>query len=99
DAIELHFGHHYLLSAFLSPGLDKRRDRWGGSVANRAAFPRQVAREVRDAVGRDLTVIAKLNMADAFPGGIWLDQSIEVARLLESNGTLAPLRTTGGRHP
>jgi 2,4-dienoyl-CoA reductase-like NADH-dependent reductase (Old Yellow Enzyme family) len=96
DAIELHFGHHYLLSSFLSPGLNKRTDRWGGSVVNRAAFPRQVARVVRDAVGRDMTVIAKLNMADAFPGGIWLDQSIEVARLLESDGTLDALELTGG---
>jgi 2,4-dienoyl-CoA reductase-like NADH-dependent reductase (Old Yellow Enzyme family) len=96
DAIELHFGHHYLISAFLSPGLNKRTDKWGGSVANRAAFARQVARRVRDAVGRDVAVIAKLNMADAFPGGIWLDQSVEVARLLESDGTLDALELTGG---
>ena len=69
-------------AAFLSPGLNKRTDRWGGSVANRAAFPRLMVRAVRDAVGPDMAVIAKLNMADAFPGGIWLDQSLEVARLL-----------------
>ena len=96
DAIELHLGHHYLLSAFLSPGLNKRTDRWGGSVENRAAFPRQVTRTVREAVGRDMAVIAKLNMADAFPGGIWLDQSLEVARLLESDGVLDALELTGG---
>lgn len=96
DAIELHLGHHYLLSSFLSPGLNQRTDRWGGSVVNRAAFPRQVTRAVRDAVGRDITVIAKLNMADAFPGGIWLDQSLEVARLLESDGVLDALELTGG---
>jgi 2,4-dienoyl-CoA reductase-like NADH-dependent reductase (Old Yellow Enzyme family) len=96
DAIELHLGHHYLLSAFLSPGLNKRTDQWGGSVEKRAAFPRQVTRAVREAVGRDIAVIAKLNMADAFPGGIWLDQSIEVARLLESDGVLDALELTGG---
>jgi 2,4-dienoyl-CoA reductase-like NADH-dependent reductase (Old Yellow Enzyme family) len=55
-----------------------------------------VTRAVRDAVGREVAVIAKLNMADAFPGGIWLDQSIEVARLLESDGVLDALELTGG---
>ena len=96
DAIELHLGHNYLLSAFLSPALNKRTDRWGGSVANRAEFPRQVARAVRDAVGNDMAVLAKLNMADGYPGGIWLDESLEAARLLESDGVLDALELTGG---
>ncbi len=96
DAIELHLGHNYLLSAFLSPALNKRTDRWGGSVRNRAEFPRQVARRVREAVGSDIAVIAKLNMADGYPGGIWLDESLEAARLLESDGVLDALELTGG---
>ena len=96
DAIELHLGHNYLLSAFLSPALNKRTDRWGGSVANRSEFPRQVARAVRDAVGNDMAVLAKLNMADGYPGGIWLDESLEAARLLESDGVLDALELTGG---
>ena len=96
DAVELHLGHHYLLSAFLSPGLNSRTDRFGGSVANRAEFPRMVTRAVREAVGASMAVIAKLNMDDGFPGGIWLDQSVEVARLLESDGVLDALELTGG---
>ena len=52
DAIELHLGHNYLLSAFLSPKLNRRRDQWGGSIENRARFPRQVVSAVRAAVGR-----------------------------------------------
>ena len=96
DAVELHFGHGYLLSAFLSPGLNRRRDRWGGSVANRAAFARQVALAVRDAVGTDLAVLAKLNMDDGFPGGLWLDESMEVAMMLEADGALDALELTGG---
>ncbi len=96
DAIELHLGHNYLLSAFLSPALNKRTDRWGGSVANRAEFPRRVTRAVRAAVGDDVAVIAKLNMADGYPGGIWLDESLEAARLLESDGVLDALELTGG---
>ncbi len=96
DAVEVHLGHSYLLSAFLSPGLNKRTDRWGGSVANRAEFPRQVTRAVREAVGTSMAVIAKLNMADGFPGGIWLDESIEAAKLIESDGVLDALELTGG---
>jgi 2,4-dienoyl-CoA reductase-like NADH-dependent reductase (Old Yellow Enzyme family) len=96
DAIELHLGHNYLLSAFLSPALNKRTDRWGGSVANRAEFSRRVALAVREAVGTDLAVLAKLNMVDGYRGGIWLDDSIEVARLLESDGALDALELTGG---
>jgi 2,4-dienoyl-CoA reductase-like NADH-dependent reductase (Old Yellow Enzyme family) len=96
DAIELHLGHNYLLSAFLSPALNKRTDRWGGSVANRAEFPRQVTRAVREAVGPDMAVLAKLNMADGYRGGIWLDESLEAARLLESDGVLDALELTGG---
>jgi 2,4-dienoyl-CoA reductase-like NADH-dependent reductase (Old Yellow Enzyme family) len=96
DAVELHLGHNYLLSAFLSPALNKRTDRWGGSVAHRAEFPRQVTRAVREAVGPDMAVIAKLNMADGYPGGIWLEESIEAARLIESDGVLDALELTGG---
>jgi 2,4-dienoyl-CoA reductase-like NADH-dependent reductase (Old Yellow Enzyme family) len=96
DCIEVHLGHNYLLSAFLSPKLNRRADRWGGSLENRGRFPRQVVEAVRDAAGRRVAVTAKLNMADGVPGGLWLDDSIEFARMLESDGTLDALELTGG---
>ncbi|MHB8220445.1 MAG: NADH:flavin oxidoreductase [Acidimicrobiales bacterium] len=96
DSVEIHLGHNYLLSAFLSPKLNRRDDDWGGSVENRARFPRQVVAAVRQAVGRTLAVTAKLNMADGVPGGLWLDESIKVARLLEDDGHLDALELTGG---
>jgi 2,4-dienoyl-CoA reductase-like NADH-dependent reductase (Old Yellow Enzyme family) len=96
DAIELHLGHHYLLSAFLSPKLNKRSDRWGGDVERRSRFPRQVVRRVRDAVGDAVALTAKLQMVDGVEGGLWLDESIEVARLLEADGALDALQLTGG---
>ncbi|HEX9681822.1 MAG TPA: NADH:flavin oxidoreductase [Acidimicrobiales bacterium] len=96
DAVEVHLGHGYLLSEFLSPKLNRRTDRWGGSLANRARFPRQVVTAVRDAVGDRLAVIAKLNMADGVPGGLWLDESVEVARMLEADGALHAIELTGG---
>lgn len=96
DCLELHFGHGYLVSAFLSPKLNKRTDRYGGSVENRARFAREVALAVRNAVGRRVAVIAKLNMADGVPGGLWLDESVAVGRLLEADGALDALELTGG---
>jgi 2,4-dienoyl-CoA reductase-like NADH-dependent reductase (Old Yellow Enzyme family) len=96
DCIEIHLGHNYLLSAFLSPKLNRRTDSWGGSLANRARFPRQVVNAVREAVGDRVAVTAKLNMADGVPGGFWLEESIEFARMLESDGALDALELTGG---
>jgi 2,4-dienoyl-CoA reductase-like NADH-dependent reductase (Old Yellow Enzyme family) len=96
DSIEVHVGHNYLLSAFLSPKLNRRDDQFGGSVQNRARFARTVLRTVRDAAGDSVAVTAKLNMADGVPGGLWLDDSLEVAALFESDGVLDALELTGG---
>jgi 2,4-dienoyl-CoA reductase-like NADH-dependent reductase (Old Yellow Enzyme family) len=96
DAIEIHLGHGYLLSAFLSPRLNHRTDAFGGSLENRARFPRAVVRAVREAAGPNVAVTAKLNMADGVPGGFWLDESIEFARMLEADGNLDALTLTGG---
>jgi 2,4-dienoyl-CoA reductase-like NADH-dependent reductase (Old Yellow Enzyme family) len=96
DCIEIHLGHNYLLSAFLSPKLNRRSDAFGGSLDNRARFPRRVVEVVRQAVGDRMAVTAKLNMSDGVPGGLWLDESIEVARMLEADGHLDALELTGG---
>jgi 2,4-dienoyl-CoA reductase-like NADH-dependent reductase (Old Yellow Enzyme family) len=96
DAIEIHIGHGYLLSAFLSPRLNRRTDDWGGSLDNRARFPRDVVRAVREAAGPGVAVTAKLNMADGVRGGFWLDESIQFARMLEEDGALDALTLTGG---
>jgi len=96
DAIEIHLGHGYLLSEFLSPGLNRRTDQWGGSLENRARFPRQVIRRVREAVGPEIALLAKLNMADGAAQGLWLDESIAVARMLEADGAIDAIELTGG---
>jgi 2,4-dienoyl-CoA reductase-like NADH-dependent reductase (Old Yellow Enzyme family) len=96
DAVELHFGHGYLVSAFLSPKLNRRTDSWGGPLENRARLARQIATSVKDATGGQVAVLAKLNMADGVPGGLWLDESIEVARMLEADGALDAIVLTGG---
>ncbi|HVV07853.1 NADH:flavin oxidoreductase [Amycolatopsis sp.] len=96
DAVELHFGHNYLVSSFLSPRLNRRDDDYGGSLRNRARLALDVARAVRDAVGDRIAITAKLNMDDGVPGGFWLDEAIQVARWLEADGGLDALELTAG---
>lgn len=96
DAVEVHLGHNYLASAFLSPRLNRRTDSYGGSPAGRARLALEIVRAVREAVGRRIAVVAKLNMDDGVPGGFWLDEAIPVARWLEGTEALDALELTAG---
>jgi 2,4-dienoyl-CoA reductase-like NADH-dependent reductase (Old Yellow Enzyme family) len=96
DGIELHVGHGYLLAQFLSPYNNRRRDAYGGSLENRARFPRRVLRAVREAVGGRAAIWAKLNMEDGFAGGMTLDEGIQVGRWIEADGSVDALQLTGG---
>jgi 2,4-dienoyl-CoA reductase-like NADH-dependent reductase (Old Yellow Enzyme family) len=96
DAVEIHLGHNYFASSFLSPKINKRKDEYGGSLANRAKVARAACRAVRDAVGDRIAITAKLNMEDGVPGGIWLDESIQTAKWLEEDGSLDALELTAG---
>jgi len=96
DAVEVHLGHNYLASAFLSPRLNRRRDEWGGDATRRAELPRRIVAAVRERVGDSLAVLAKLNMDDGVRGGLRPDGSIEFARRLEADGHLDALVLTGG---
>lgn len=95
DAVEVHAGHGYLISQFLSPYTNKRKDEWGGSFENRSRFMREVISEVMSAAGSDIAVLVKMNLRDGFKGGMELDESIEVARSLEKSGVHA-LVLSGG---
>jgi 2,4-dienoyl-CoA reductase-like NADH-dependent reductase (Old Yellow Enzyme family) len=96
DCLEVHVGHNYLLSSFLSPNLNKRKDEFGGSVENRARFPREVLQAVREAVGDRAAVTAKLNMVDGVAKGLRIEDSLEVAKLIERDGAVDALQLTGG---
>jgi 2,4-dienoyl-CoA reductase-like NADH-dependent reductase (Old Yellow Enzyme family) len=96
DAVELHFGHHYLVSAFLSPRWNHRTDEYGGAVASRARLPVRILRAVRDATGGRVAVTAKLNMTDGIRRGLQTADSVEIARLLQAEGVLAALELTAG---
>ena len=73
DMLELHMGHGYLFSQFMSPAYNSRRDKFGGSLENRMRFPRLALRRVREAVGPDVPIVVKLNLQDGFEGGSTLD--------------------------
>ena len=96
DAVEVHLGHNYLASAFLSPRINRRRDEWGGDATRRAEFPRRIVAAVRERVGDSVAVLAKLNMDDGVRGGLRPDESIAFARRLEADGHLDALVLTGG---
>ena len=95
DAVEIHAGHGYLISQFLSPYTNKRNDEFGGSFENRARFMRLVIRAVMKAAGNDMAVIVKINMRDGFKGGMDIDEGLQVAGLLEQEGCHA-LVLSGG---
>ena len=69
DALEIHMAHSYLISSFLAPGLNRRRDRWNGSLENRARLARQVAETVRSAVGDRAAVYARSRSLTASVAG------------------------------
>lgn len=96
DSVEVHLGHNYLLSSFMSPNLNRRTDRYGGSLENRSAFPRRVLAKVRETAPDHMAVTAKFNMADGVDAGLWLDESLPIAQLIEADGHLDALQLTGG---
>lgn len=86
DAVEIHMGHGYLLSQFISPMYNKRRDHYGGSLENRLRFPRRVLRAVLDAVGQDLAVICKYSVTEGTRAGNSAEDGAKIARMLEQEG-------------
>lgn len=95
DAVEVHAGHGYLISQFLSPYTNHRRDEYGGSLENRMRFMKMCMDEVMQAAGSDMAVVVKTNMRDGFRGGMEIDECIETAKNLEASGAHA-LVLSGG---
>lgn len=95
DAVEVHAGHGYLISQFLSPYTNTRSDEFGGSFENRTRFMRMVMREVKKAAANDIAVLVKMNMSDGFKSGMVHEECLEVAQILEEEGADA-LVLSGG---
>lgn len=95
DAVEIHAGHGYLISQFLSPYTNHRKDEYGGSLYNRMRFMDEVMAEVMKAAGNDMAVLVKMNMRDGFKGGMDIEESLQVAHRLVNDGAQA-LVLSGG---
>lgn len=95
DAVEIHAGHGYLISQFLSPYTNHRKDEYGGSLDNRMRFMDEVMAEVMKAAGNDMAVLVKVNMRDGFKGSMDIEESLQVAHRLVNDGAQA-LVLSGG---
>jgi len=95
DCVEIHAGHGYLISQFLSPYTNKRKDEFGGSLENRMKFMKMVMEEVMKAAGNDLAVVVKTNMYDGFKSGLTMEECLQVAKELEKTGAHALVLTAG----
>ena len=95
DCVEIHAGHGYLISQFLSPYTNHRRDEYGGSLENRMRLMQRVIRRVMQEAGDDLGVIVKMNMHDGFRRGMQEEECLEVARELERLGVHALVLSAG----
>lgn len=95
DSVEIHLGHGYLLSQFLSPLTNKRKDNYGGSIENRARFPLEVVSQVIKMVGARFPVLVKLNLDDGIEGGFSLQECKFVAKKLERIGCAAIILSGG----
>ena len=95
DCVEIHAGHGYLISQFLSPYTNHRRDRFGGSLENRMRLMQLVIRRVMEAAGDDMGVLVKMNMHDGFRRGMQRAECLEVARELERLGVHALVLSAG----
>ncbi|WP_102408262.1 NADH:flavin oxidoreductase [Parabacteroides bouchesdurhonensis] len=96
DAVEIHAGHGYLISQFLSPYTNHRKDEYGGSLENRMRFMKMCMDEVMKAAGSDTAVLVKINMRDGFNGGMEIEESLDVARTLQNECGAHALILSGG---
>lgn len=98
EAAEIHFGHGYGLSQFISPRTNKRTDEYGGSLENRMRLPLRVLEAVKNAAGDDFAVMGKMNMTDGVKNGVKLPEAIEIASMFDQGGIDA-LICSGGTSP
>lgn len=97
NGVQIHAAHGYLLSQFLSPITNKRKDQWGGSIENRARLLVDVVKGIRAAVGRQFAVAVKINSADFQRGGFSEDDAKAVVQMLNPLG-LDVIELSGGSY-
>jgi thioredoxin reductase len=96
DGVEVHGAQGHLVGQFVSPFSNHRSDAWGGSFENRLRFPLEILHRIRKQVGRDLVVGYRLGVEEFSPGGLTLEDSIQVARALVDRGLVDYLSLSQG---
>ncbi len=89
DAVEVHAGHGYLISQFLSPYTNRRKDEYGGSFENRSRFLREVLTAVKETLPANMALIVKMNCWDGFEEGITREEGLKTAEIIEACGAHA----------
>jgi 2,4-dienoyl-CoA reductase-like NADH-dependent reductase (Old Yellow Enzyme family)/thioredoxin reductase len=97
DAVELHGAHGYLIGQFLSPESNRRRDAYGGDTGRRARFFVELVEAIKRALGAEYPVICRMNGRDLVPGGLELEEAVEIGALLEAAGADS-VSVSGGIH-
>ena len=95
DGVQLHVAHGYLLSSFISPHTNKRKDEWGGTVANRSRIVVEIIKGINELLGNEFPLIVKLNSTDFLSSGLEIDEALEIAIILEKAGIDA-VEVSGG---
>ena len=95
DGVQINGAHGYLVNQFLSSYTNQRSDQWGGLLENRMRFITRIHEEIRDEVGADFPVLIKINCEDQIDGGITLEESITMSKMLEVLGFDA-IEVSGG---
>lgn len=96
DMILIHGGHGWLLAQFMSPLMNRRTDRWGGSLENRMRFPLLVIEKVRAAVGPKFPIEFRMSGAELVEGGYGIEEGIEIAKVLD--GKVDIIHVSAGVH-
>ena len=99
DVVELHFAHGYLAHEFLSPLSNNRDDDYGGSLEDRARFPLQIARAVRDVWPDHLPLFVRISATEYVDGGWDLDDAVQFCRWLKDAGVDLIDTSSGGNSP
>lgn len=85
DGVQLHLAHGYLLSEFLSPRMNRRNDKWGGTTENRSRIAVEIIKKARKEVG-NYPILVKINAYETLKNGLTIDESVKIAKILEAAG-------------
>ena len=85
DMVQVHGAHGWLISEFVSPYFNKRTDRWGGSLENRARFPMEIINRIRKKCGRDFLIEYRISGDELVEGGMKIDQTVEFVKMIEDS--------------